>query len=86
MPIPGNHDDAAGADERALRRARFGQSLRDLREARNLTQEVVAHAAGLDRSFYVQLEGGKRSISVERLDDLARAFDLDVAALFADKN
>jgi DNA-binding XRE family transcriptional regulator len=47
-----------------------------------LTQESVANAAGIDRSFYVQLEGGKRSISVERLDDLAAALSIDVAALF----
>lgn len=84
MPVPGNRDEPEVAEERAERRLRFGQRLRDLRELRHLTQESVALSANLDRSFYVQLEGGKRSISVERLDDLARALSVEVAALFVD--
>lgn len=82
MPIPGNRVEPALAEERARRRLEFGQRLRALRESRHLTQEVVAQFANLDRSFYVQLEGGKRSISVERLDDLARALSVDVPSLF----
>ena len=82
MPIPGNRDDPVLAEERARRRLEFGQRLRLLRESRHLTQEAVAQLANLDRSFYVQLEGGKRSISVERLDDLSLALGVDVATLF----
>lgn len=82
MPIPGNRDEPAAAAERAKRRAMFGNRLRSIREQRGLTQEAVANSAGLDRSFYVQLEGGKRTVSVERLEDLAGALSVDIAALF----
>jgi transcriptional regulator with XRE-family HTH domain len=44
-----------------------------LRQNAGLTQEQLALAAGLDRPFLVQIEGGKRSLLVERLDDLASA-------------
>ena len=51
--------------------------------AAGLTQEQLALAAGLDRPFLVQIEGGKRSLLVERLDDLADALGIDKQELFA---
>lgn len=82
MPVPGNRDEAKLAGERARRRREFGARLRLLRERTGLTQEAVALSAGIDRSFYVQIEGGKRTVSVERLDDIAAALSVDVATLF----
>lgn len=50
-----------------------------------MTQEQVAHAAGLDRPFLVQVEGGKRSLLVERIDDIAVALGVTPADLFGDE-
>jgi transcriptional regulator with XRE-family HTH domain len=48
------------------------------RRAAGLTQERVALAAGLDRSFYVDVENGHHSLAVDRLFAVADA--LGVAA------
>jgi transcriptional regulator with XRE-family HTH domain len=83
VPTPRSYLTPDEADERARRRAAFGAAIRALRHQAGLTQEQVALAAGLDRPFLVQIEGGKRSILVERLPDLAEALGVDVAELFA---
>ena len=82
MPTPRSHLTLKQERERAARRARFGARIRELRQEAGLTQEQVALAAGLDRPFLVQIEGGKRSLLVERLPDLAQALGVDVADLF----
>lgn len=84
VSVPRRHLTAADLQERARRRANFGARLRSLRQELGLTQEQVALRAGLDRPFLVQLEGGKRSILVERLEDLARAVGTTPAELVAE--
>lgn len=73
-------------DERArlqrIRRATLGSRLRQLRAARNLSQEAVARRAGMDRSFYTRIETGALSPRVDRLWDIAAVFGVPVAELF----
>jgi len=66
------------------RRAAFGRRLRELRETKGLTQTSLAAAAGLNRSFYVRVEHGQHSISVDRLYAIAAALDVDIRQLFPD--
>ena len=66
----------------ARRRIEFGDRLRFLRGQRGMTQESVAHAAGLDRSFYVEVESGKHSILLDRVFAVADALGVPTAALF----
>ncbi|MFT4288550.1 helix-turn-helix domain-containing protein [Nocardioides sp.] len=82
MPTPRSYLSQSEIDERARRRTAFGARIRALRQEAGLTQEKLALAAGLDRPFLVQIEGGKRSMLVERLPDLARALGVPVADLF----
>lgn len=82
MPTPRAYLTPEQEHERATRRAEFGATIRRLRQEAGLTQEQVALAAGLDRPFLVQIEGGKRSLMVERLPDLAWALGVQVSALF----
>jgi transcriptional regulator with XRE-family HTH domain len=77
--------DPEQAAERAKRRAVFGGRLRELRQAAGLTQEQLALAAGIDRPFLVQIEGGKRSLLVERLDDIAKALGISILELFPEE-
>lgn len=83
MPTPRSYIRPDQAAERAQRRESFGASIRRLRLAAGMTQEQLALAAGLDRPFLVQIEGGKRSLLVERLDDLAAALGVTTPDLFA---
>lgn len=43
---------------------RFGENLRKIRENRELSQEEVAYQTGFSRSYYTEVETGKRNISL----------------------
>ncbi len=60
----------AGAQE--VLRA-FGQRVRDLRTSAEMTQEHLADASGLHRTYVGSLERGERNVSVINLYVLARA-------------
>lgn len=60
---------------------RFGGHLRTLRAERNLTQEELAAQAGFSRSYYNEIETGKRNISLLNLQKLARCFDISLSDL-----
>jgi transcriptional regulator with XRE-family HTH domain len=49
-----------------------------------LTQEALALKAGLDRSFYVEIETARHSVTLDRVWDLADALGVPVAQLFDD--
>ena len=48
-----------------------------------MTQEQLAHSAGFDRSFLVEVENGRHSCTLDRLFDLASALDVDAHLLIA---
>ena len=64
------------------RREAFGSRLRELRIARGLSQEDMAHAAGLDRSYVGGVERGQRNVSLDNIHKLADALDVTVRELF----
>ena len=63
-------------------RAEFGQRLRDLRESRGLSQEALAHEAGLHRAEIGFIERAERDFGVSKLWPLARALHVRVHDLF----
>lgn len=67
------------------RRVQFASRLRDLRREAGLSQEVVAHQAGLDRSFYVEIETAKHSVMLDRVYDIAAALGVSVRDLFLEQ-
>lgn len=71
-------------DRVAVRRRTFGNRLRQLRVTAGLTQEALALAAGLDRSFYVEIETGKHSVLLDRVFDIAEALNVPASVLLAD--
>lgn len=64
--------------------ARFGAALRQRRQSLGITQAALAERAGIDRSFISIVECGRRTISLERADRLARALDSTLMQLFAE--
>jgi transcriptional regulator with XRE-family HTH domain len=71
----------APTSEALAGRERIAANLRRLRKARGLTQERLAHDAGLARTFVVRVEAGQHSLMLDRVFDLAHALQVDVAEL-----
>jgi len=59
----------------------FGDRIRSRRDQLGLSQEALAHRAGLQRAYIGQLETGLRSPGLETVAKLARALELDAADL-----
>lgn len=62
---------------------RFGLAVKTLREKQNLTQEELAHRAGLHRTYLSDIERGFRNPSLINIEKLALALDTPLPALFA---
>ncbi|BCG99864.1 MULTISPECIES: helix-turn-helix transcriptional regulator [unclassified Mesorhizobium] len=62
-------------------REAFAQNLRALRRARGLSQEELAHQAGIDRTYISALERNVYNASIDVVDRLAEVLGVDVAEL-----
>ncbi|MBZ9737119.1 helix-turn-helix transcriptional regulator [Mesorhizobium sp. CA18] len=62
-------------------REAFAQNLRALRRARGLSQEELAHRAGIDRTYISALERNVYNASIDVVDRLAEVLDVDIAEL-----
>jgi transcriptional regulator with XRE-family HTH domain len=59
----------------------LGDELRSARQARDLSQEALAHAAGLHRNFVGLIERGQRNVTLLTLESLAAALGLSMTEL-----
>lgn len=59
----------------------FGQVLREVRQAKGISQEMLASAAGLDRSFISLLERGIQSPNLVILLKIAKVLEVSAAEL-----
>lgn len=57
-------------------------NVRALRAARALSQEELAHQAGVHQTYLSGVERGRRNASVLVLERIARALDVDIERLF----
>lgn len=67
--------------ERAILSA-FGKRVRAAREARDWSQEDLAHEAGLDRTYVGGVERGERNVALLNLNRLAAALNQDFGDFF----
>ena len=67
------------SEELILRR--FGEHLRRLRKLRGLTQDELATQAGFSRTYYTEIEKGKRNVSILNLCKLAECLGIKVTEL-----
>lgn len=63
-------------------RQRFATNLRRLRHARQLSQEALAHDAGIDRAYLGRIERAATYVGLEIIERLADVLDVDAAELF----
>jgi CheY-like chemotaxis protein/DNA-binding phage protein len=63
-------------------RALLGTAIKNARAVRGISQEELAHRAGLHRTYISDVERGARNPSIESVAKLARALELSVSTLF----
>ncbi|WP_417258658.1 helix-turn-helix domain-containing protein [Celeribacter sp.] len=66
-------------------RDRVGLNVRNLRNSRGLSQEQLALAADVDRSYISEIELAKNSASIDVLERIADALDVDAKVLFNER-
>jgi transcriptional regulator with XRE-family HTH domain len=60
----------------------FGQRVRDLRKQKGLSQEALALACDLDRTYIGGVERGERNISLVNIYKIAAALGVPAKELF----
>jgi len=50
----------------------FGMGLRELRSKTGLSQEKFALKINMDRTYYASVESGRRNISIENIEKIAK--------------
>lgn len=65
------------------RRSAFGTRVRELRLERGLSQDALADAAGLHRTYVGSVERGERNISMDNIWALADALSVLPGDLFS---
>jgi len=61
---------------------KFGESLKQQRTARSLTQEELAQLANLHPTYISQIERGKRNITLTAIQKLSSALEIPIRFFF----
>ena len=61
---------------------RYGQIVRELRLSKNISQETLADLCGLHRTYISDVELGKRNVSLENIEKIAKALGVSLKKLF----
>lgn len=62
---------------------RFGDRLKSLRAASDLSQEAFADKCELDRTYISGIERGRRNVGLRNLEAIAKALDLSLEDMLA---
>jgi transcriptional regulator with XRE-family HTH domain len=60
----------------------FGTRIKELRNAKGLSQEKFASSIDMDRTYYASVEAGKRNISINNIYKIAKGLDVTLEELF----
>ena len=63
-------------------RKRFGKRVKELRQARGLSHESLARLVELDTSCISEIEKGELEISIEMIQKLSIALQINISGLF----
>ncbi len=61
---------------------RFGERIKELRNAKGMSQEKFALSIDMDRTYYASVESGKRNVSINNIDKIARGLGVSLEELF----
>ena len=60
----------------------FGQRIKELRLAKNLSQEELAYRASVHRTYLGSIERGERNPSLKNITGIAQALGVTLSELF----
>jgi len=60
----------------------FGNRIRQLRNAKNLSQEELANLANMHRTYIGMIERGEKNITLVNIEKLADTFQIPIKSLF----
>lgn len=63
-------------------RKSFGKKVRDLRLSKGFSQETLADAAGMHRTYIGSIERGEQNVSIENIARIAKALKINISSLF----
>jgi transcriptional regulator with XRE-family HTH domain len=61
---------------------KFGKKVKTLREKKGVSIEYFGNIANIDRSYISEIEKGKRNVSLQIIEKLAKALDVEIIELF----
>lgn len=65
-------------------RMRVGTRIRNLRKNQHLSQYQFSRMIGMDRTYLIGVEKGRRNISLDNLSKIAQGLDVPLSSLFID--
>ncbi len=60
----------------------FGLKIKELRKQKSYSQEQLANLASINKSYISLIENGKTKVSLEIMNKLAKAFEIEIDQLF----
>lgn len=60
---------------------KFGETVRDFRKVKGLSQEELADKAGLHRTYIGMIERAEKNITLTSIQKIAKAFDVSIKDL-----
>lgn len=60
----------------------FGKRLMQLRKEKKISQETLAELSGLNRPYISGIEQGKRNVSLEVIESLSKALEIQIKDFF----
>jgi transcriptional regulator with XRE-family HTH domain len=61
---------------------KLGQRILELRKEKSISQEKLALKSNIDRAYMHLIEKGKTNISIELIEKIAIALEIDIKELF----
>lgn len=61
---------------------RFGQRIKEIRNSQGISQEKFALLIDMDRTYYASVESGKRNVSINNIEKIAKGFNISLEELF----
>jgi transcriptional regulator with XRE-family HTH domain len=61
---------------------KFGEKVKSVRKNLGWSQEKLALKSGLDRTYIPSIEKGERNVSIEVIEKIANAFEINIKDFF----